>query len=84
MTNRLSRIPNEMARSQSSQLAGPLWTDPGLKSGIIVRELISTKKKKKLKNTQAGNDLSYILPKSSHARKKPANVLVYPFVLSVL
>ena len=28
--------------SQSSQLAEPLWTDPGLKSGISVRELIST------------------------------------------
>ena len=27
--------------SQSSQLAGPLWTDHGLKSGIGVRELIS-------------------------------------------
>ena len=33
-------------RSQSSQLAEPLWTDPGLNSGISVRELISTKKKK--------------------------------------
>ena len=29
-------------RPQSSQLAEPLWTDPGLKSGISVRELIST------------------------------------------
>ena len=28
--------------SQSSQLAGPLWTDPGLKSGISVHELIFT------------------------------------------
>ena len=27
---------------QSSQLAEPLWTDPGLNSGISVRELIST------------------------------------------
>ena len=32
---------------QSSQLVEPLWTDPGLKSGISVRELISTLKKKK-------------------------------------
>ena len=31
-------------QSQSSQLAEPLWTEPGLKSGIIVRELISIKK----------------------------------------
>ena len=29
-------------RSQSSQLAETLWTDPGLKSEISVRELIST------------------------------------------
>ena len=34
-------------RSQSSQFAKPLWTDPGLKSGISVRELISNLKKKK-------------------------------------
>ena len=32
---------------QMSQLAEPLWTDSGLKSGIGVRELISTSKKKK-------------------------------------
>ena len=31
--------------SQSCQLAEPLWTDPGLKSGIGVRELIGTFKK---------------------------------------
>ena len=30
--------------SQSTQLDEPLWTDPGLKSGISVHELISTKK----------------------------------------
>ena len=36
-------------RSQSSQLAESLWTDPGIKSGISVRELISTLKKKKKK-----------------------------------
>ena len=34
-------------RLQSSQLAEPLWTDPGVKSGISVRELIPTLKKKK-------------------------------------
>ena len=53
---------------QSSQLAEPLWTDPGLKSDISFHELISTFKKKKM---QAGNKMSNILPKSSHARKKP-------------
>ena len=36
--------------SQSSQLAEPLWTDPGLKSGTSLRELISTLKKNKNKN----------------------------------
>ena len=58
-------------RSQSSQLAEPLWTDPGLKSRISLRELISTLKRKEKKKAQAGNELSNILPKSSHTRKKP-------------
>ena len=30
-----------------SQLAEPLWTDPGIESGISVHKLISTSKKKK-------------------------------------
>ena len=34
---------------QSSQLAEAMWTDSGIKSGISVRELISTLKKKKKK-----------------------------------
>ena len=44
------------------------WTNPGVQSEISVRKLISTLKKKK--KAQAGNGLSNILPKSSHARKK--------------
>ena len=36
-------------RPQSSQHAEPLWTDPGMKSGISVRKLISTIKKKRKK-----------------------------------
>ena len=40
-------------RPQSSQLAEPLWTDPGIKSGIRVREL-SLHKKKKRKKEQGG------------------------------
>ena len=32
---------------QSSQPGEPLWTDPGIKSGISVREQISTLKKTK-------------------------------------
>ena len=54
----------------------PLWTDPGINSGINVRELISTSKKKK--KAQAGNELSNILKnniknqtKISNARKNP-------------
>ena len=41
-------------RPQSSQPAEPLWIDPGIKSGIILRELISTSKRK-TKKAQAGN-----------------------------
>ena len=37
--NELTRNSSGNTRSQSSQLAQPLWTDPGLKSGISVREL---------------------------------------------
>ena len=39
-------------RPQSCQLAEPLWTDPGLKRGISVRELLST-----LKEKRAGGEL---------------------------
>ena len=67
--NELTRNSSGNTRSQSSQLVEPLWTDPGLKSGISVRDLISIKKRKK--KAQAGNELSNILPKSLHARKKP-------------
>ena len=70
--NELTRNSSGNTRSQLSQLAEPLWTDPALKSGISVRELISAskKKKKKKKKAQAGNEWSNILPKSSQARKK--------------
>ena len=40
--NDLTRNSSGNTRSQSSQLAEPLWTDPGVKSGISVRGLIST------------------------------------------
>ena len=40
--NELTRKLAANTRSQSSQLAEPLWTDPGLKSAIGVRKLIST------------------------------------------
>ena len=45
--NELTRNSSGNTQPQSSQLAEPLWTDPGLKSVISVRKLISVKKKKK-------------------------------------
>ena len=50
-------------RPQSSQYAEPLWTDPALKSGISVCELIS--------KAQAWNEWSNILPKYSQSRNEP-------------
>ena len=43
-----SRLKTRIVRgkTQSSQLAEPLWTDLVLKNGISVRDLISTLKKK--------------------------------------
>ena len=40
--NELTRNSSGNTRSQSSELAEPLWTDSDLKSGISLRELIST------------------------------------------
>ena len=53
---------------QSSQLAEPLLTDPGI-SGISVHKLVSTEEKKE-KKAQAGNELLNTFPKSLQARKK--------------
>ena len=44
--NELTGNSSGNTQSQSSQLTEPLWTDPGLNSGISVHELISTLKKK--------------------------------------
>ena len=51
-------LVKEHSVSQSSQVAEPLWTDPGQKSGISVRELMSTskKKKKEKKKKSAGGE----------------------------
>ena len=46
-------------RSHSFQLAEPLWTDPGLKSWISLRELISTLKRK----CAGGESIVKIIPK---------------------
>ena len=55
---------------QSSQLTVPLWTDPGLKSGISVHDLISTLKKKR---RRVKNDRTF--SQSPHAMKKPLALL---------
>ena len=65
-----ARMVREHSGPQSSQLAEPLWTDPGLKSGVSVRELISTSKKKKKKRRRGMNGRTFS-QKSSQARKKP-------------
>ena len=55
--NELTRNSSGNTWPQSSQLAEPLWTDPGVNSGISVRVLISTHThthKKKKKNAQTG------------------------------
>ena len=47
----------EAILGQLSQLAEPLWTDPGLKHGSRVRELTSTsKRKKKKKEKRTGGE----------------------------
>ena len=45
--NKFAHNSSTNTHRQSSQLAKPLWTDPGLKSAISMRDLISTLKKKK-------------------------------------
>ena len=62
-------------RSQSSQLAEPLWTDSCLKSGISLRELISTLQKKKKKsaggmNCQTVSQNPHMQGKSHHHQFK--------------
>ena len=58
-------------RPQSSHLGEPLWPDPGMKSGINVRKLLSTLKKK----VQTGNEWSNILPKFLASEEKATNKL---------
>ena len=55
---------------QSSLLAEPLWTDPGIKCGIRVHKLISNLKKKKCGGGGGGERMVEFLPKSSQARKR--------------
>ena len=54
-------------RPQSSQLAEPLWTDPSIKSGISVRELIFKSKKKKKRRRPGMNGRTF----SQNTHKRP-------------
>ena len=71
--NKLTRNSSGNTRPQSSQLAELLWTDSGLRSGVSVRDLISSLNNNNNNNnkSQAGNGLSNILPEASRVRKKP-------------
>ena len=61
---------------QSSQAAEPLWTDPGIKSGISVRELISTPpKKKRKKKAKTGNMVKHS-PKLLASEEKATTMLL--------
>ena len=55
---------------QSFQLAEPLWTDPGLKSGISMRELISTLKEKDKKRGVGMNGQTFSKKKLAYDRGK--------------
>ena len=63
--NELTRNSLGNIRSQSSQLSDPLWTDPGPKSGISLRELISTFKKKRRRGMN-----SRTFSENPHTRRK--------------
>ena len=65
-------------RPQSSQLDEPLWTDPGLKSGISVHKLISTLQQTNKQKTERkkGTGKEWIVnhsPKYLHVRKKSSS-----------
>ena len=76
--NELTRISSGNTRSQSSQLAKPLWIDPGVMCGIDVRELIS--KQTTTTKAQAGTELPNILSNTSHERKKPPPMVIVRIV----
>ena len=73
--NELTCNSSGNTQSQSSQLAEPLWTNPGVKRGISMRKLISNKKKKE-KKRRRGMNCRTVSQGSSHARKKPPRVLI--------
>ena len=72
------------AHPLSSQLAEPLWTDPGPKSGITVCELISTLKNKYKKRRLGMNCLTFFQNprtrgKRHHHQRSNEHSLITPF-----
>ena len=65
----LTRFFSRNTRRQSSHLAEPLGTDPGIKNGISVHGLISTSKTNKQKKRWRGMNGRTFCPKSLQARK---------------
>ena len=63
--NELTCNSSGNTQPQLFQLAEPLWTDPGIKSGISAHKLISTHTQK----AQVGMELSNTLPKSGQGGK---------------
>ena len=64
--NKLTRKLSGNIRPQSSRLAEPVWTDPGIKSENSARELISTLKKKQRRREMEGRSFS----PNPHKREK--------------
>ena len=68
--NELTRNLSGNIREQASQLAEPLWTDSGIRSGINARKLISTsetKQNKKRRRKINGRPFSQILASEEKA-----------------
>ena len=65
--NKLTRNSSENTWPQLSQLAEPLWTDPGLKSGIGVCELVP-----------AGSESSPLLPNPRRGGKGHCHTIIKP------
>ena len=57
-------------RLQSSQLDDPLWSDPGLRSGLSAQADLYMKKKKKQNRRRGSNHLNF--PRKSSQAKKEA------------
>ena len=59
--NKLTGNWSGNAHSPSSQLAEPLWTDPGFKHGISAHKLISTLKKEEKKRRKGADRECFIV-----------------------